>query len=262
MTADPHTLDGATPLHNNSEATAILSDCLEAMATLVKEGLVVDAVVTDPPYSSGTRREAQKGVRKSMRRETEDIEWFDSDSLTSQGLAYLMRSCALQWLKLVKPGGHVLCFTDWRMYPTMAAAIESADLRSANLLVWDKTMFGMGTHFRNQHELIMHFTKGVGTDAIRRDMPNVLRHPPIRNGAHPTEKPVKLIEELLSVTVPRGGIVLDPFAGSGSTGRAAKNLGIRSVSIERSPEYLKIIRDTLVDGVPPDGGLFSRDAAE
>ncbi len=239
-----------------TDTTTMLSDCLEAMQKLVAEGVVVDAVVTDPPYSSGTRREAQKGLRKSMRRETEAVEWFDSDSLTSQGLTFLMRSCALQWLQLLKPGGHILCFTDWRMYPTMAAAIESADLRAANLLVWDKTMFGMGHHFRNQHELIMHFTKGVGVDPQRRDIPNVLRHRPIRNGAHPTEKPVKLIEELLSVVVPRGGVVLDPFAGSGSTGRAARNLGIRSILIERSPEYLNIIHDTLVDSAAPAGGLF------
>ncbi len=239
-----------------TDTTAILSDCLEAMQKLVAEGVIVDAIVTDPPYSSGTRREAQKGLRKSMRRETEAVEWFDSDSLTSQGLAYLMRSCALQWLRLLKPGGHILCFTDWRMYPTMAAAIESADLRAANLVVWDKTMFGMGAHFRNQHELIMHFTKGVGVGPQRRDIPNVLRHRPIRDGVHPTEKPVKLIEELLSVVVPQGGIVLDPFAGSGSTGRAARNLGIRSILIERSPEYLNIIRDTLV-GSAVAGGLFA-----
>lgn len=238
------------------QVTAIVDDAIEAMRELVESGVVVDAVITDPPYSSGTRREAQKGVRKAMTRTAEDVEWFDSDSLTASGLSYLMRSCALQWLRLLKPGGHVLCFTDWRMYPTMAAAIESADLRINDCLVWDKTQFGMGRHFRNQHEFIMHFTKGVGVDAERRDVPNVLRCKPIRRGVHDTQKPERLIEDLMSVIVPKGGTVLDPFAGSGSTGRAARKLGMRAILIERSPKYGKIITDTLVDTVPPSGGLF------
>jgi len=57
---------------------------------------------------------------------------------------------------------------------------------------------------------------------------------------HPTVKPVKLMEYLIKLVTPPGGIVLDPFMGSGSTGVAAKNLGFDFVGIEMSQEYLEI----------------------
>lgn len=177
----------------------LLGDCLEMMKLLPASS--VDAIVTDPPYSSGTRREASKGIRKSMDRTTGDAEWFGSDSLTTTGFVYLIRSCALEWNRLLKQGGHALVFIDWRMYPAMAGAIESADLRHSGLIVWDKTYFGMGSCFRNQHELILHFTKGVAIPQ-RKDVGNVISCKPIRNGEHPTEKPVDLMRKLISVVTP------------------------------------------------------------
>jgi site-specific DNA-methyltransferase (adenine-specific) len=210
-------------------------DCLQAMAALPSG--TVDLVLTDPPFSSGTRREAAKGLRKSMNRGTEDAQWFGSDSLTTNGFVFLMRSCALEWNRLLKDGGHVLCFIDWRMEAALADAIESADLRRAGLIVWDKTYFGMGSCFRNQHELILHFTKGVGSPPLRRDVGNVIAAKPIRHGDHPTEKPDELLGTLVEVVCPVGGMVLDCFAGSGSTGVAATKRGREFIGIEREPQY-------------------------
>jgi site-specific DNA-methyltransferase (adenine-specific) len=55
--------------------------------------------------------------------------------------------------------------------------------------------------------------------------------------AHPTVKPVKLIEWFITLITPPGGTVLDPFAGSGTTGEAAMNLGFNSILIEQELEY-------------------------
>lgn len=184
-------------------ATIHQGDCLQIMQEMAAGS--IDLVLTDPPFSSGTRREAAKGIRKSMNRGVDDAAWFGSDSLTTNGFIFLLRSCALEWHRLLKPGGHVLCFIDWRMEASLADAIESADLRRAGLLVWDKTYFGMGSCFRNQHELILHFTKGVGSPPLRRDVGNVLQAKPIRNGRHPTEKPDSLLGKLIEVACPRGG---------------------------------------------------------
>jgi len=58
---------------------------------------------------------------------------------------------------------------------------------------------------------------------------------------HPTVKPLKLMEYLCLLTkTPKGGIVLDPFAGSGTTGMAAKKTGRDFIGIEKEPEYCKI----------------------
>lgn len=59
---------------------------------------------------------------------------------------------------------------------------------------------------------------------------------------HPTVKPIKLMEYLVKLVTPPGGVILDPFMGSGSTGVAAKNLEYKFVGIEREAEYLKIAK--------------------
>ena len=64
---------------------------------------------------------------------------------------------------------------------------------------------------------------------------------------HPTVKPVKLMEYLVKLITRQGGVVLDPFAGSGSTGVAAKNLGMKYILIEREAEYCDIIKARLKD---------------
>jgi DNA modification methylase len=226
----------------------ICGDCLEVMRGL-PDGCV-DAVVTDPPYSSGTRREGQKSVRKSMNRGVDSGEWFSSDCLTTNGFVWLMRECAVEWKRLLKPGGHVLCFIDWRMMPNLSGAIESADLRNLGLLVWDKTYFGMGTHFRNQHELILHFTNGKPSPAQRLDIGNVLSVKPIRGGEHATEKPVELITKLISVVSPEGATILDPFLGSGTTAVACVETGRHYIGIELEEKYCEIARRRVAEATP------------
>jgi site-specific DNA-methyltransferase (adenine-specific) len=76
------------------------------------------------------------------------------------------------------------------------------------------------------------------------------------NGAantHPTVKPTELMRWLIRLVTPPGGIILDPFGGSGSTGVAAQAESVRCILIEREAEYLAIIRERL-----DDGSLFSQ----
>ena len=63
---------------------------------------------------------------------------------------------------------------------------------------------------------------------------------------HPTVKPTDLMRYLCRLVTPPGGIVLDPFMGSGSTGKAAVLEGFRFIGIERDPAYLEIARSRIV----------------
>lgn len=234
------------PYFADDLVTLYLGDCLEAM-TGMADGSVA-AVLTDPPYSSGGRRENARSLRKSMLRATEDDVWIHGDGMSTQGFVWLMRQCGLQWRRLLTPGGHALSFIDWRMAPNLAAALESADLRQHPVLVWDKAAFGMGTVFRNQHEFIVHMSAGNPADPQRRDVGNVLRFPAVRGGVHPTEKPVPLLHTLLSVVTPPGGVVLDPFAGAGSTLIAARNFGLPAIGIEADERWCEAAARRLSQG--------------
>jgi site-specific DNA-methyltransferase (adenine-specific) len=70
--------------------------------------------------------------------------------------------------------------------------------------------------------------------------------PPLKSkNNHPTVKPIALMEYLIKMVTPKGGIVLDPFAGSGTTGVACKNLNRNYILIEKEPEYIDIINKRL-----------------
>lgn len=228
--------DGVTLYHG--DALAILRELPSGS---------VDAVITDPPYSSGGRRENARSIRTSMVRRVEDDDWIPGDSMSTTGFVWFMREMSIEVRRLLAKGGHLLCFIDWRMYPNLIGAIESADLRQYPTLVWDKRHFGMGSVFRNQHEWIAHFTNGIGT-ANRRDTPNVLSYSGTRDGEHPTQKPLDLARRLVDTVTQEGGTVLDPFMGSGTTGVAAVLEGRKFIGCELSDHYIEVAKRRIVDG--------------
>ena len=222
----------------------ITGDCLEVMRGM--DAGSVDAVVTDPPYSSGGFTETAKRQAKGqgLRSETiRDVGWFINDNMGSAGAVWLMRSVAVESARLLKEGGNLCAFTDWRMVSHLLPAMESSGLRAQNLIVWDKGSPGLGVGFRPQHELIMHFVKGVGKFHAL-DGRNVISSKRIHSlsRSHQTEKPVRLMRELIRIVSPPCGVILDPFAGSGSTGCASVNLLRRFIGIEISEEYADIAR--------------------
>jgi len=235
-------------------------DALDILTDL--EPLSVDAIITDPPYCSGARTNAEVVNRNGMSRKPK---WaakpLDTDRMTSVGFVWLMREVAIEAERLLPEGGSFLCFIDWRQYPHLYGAIESANLRIQNLVVWDKKNMSMGNGFRNQHELIIHATKGVPT-VYNRSIPNVISHTRISSSeAHPTEKPVGLMDLLLSVVTKRGQTVLDPFAGSGTTGVACVRSGRNFIGAEKDETYYCLAQSKIA-AAQSQGDLFARHSGE
>lgn len=221
-------------------------DCLELLHGLEPES--VHAVVTDPPYCSGGHQEASKRSAGSYIAGLPGarLDWFSSDDMGTPGATWLLREVARGAHRALVPGGSVLMFTDWRMVPVLVPVLESAGLRYQNLVVWDKPGTGPGRGFRSSHELVLHLCKGVG-DFYTVDARNVLTVSRVHGSkkVHPTEKPVELLEQLVRVVTPPGGTVVDPFAGSGSSGVAALRLGRSWIGAEVSPTFCDAIRRRL-----------------
>jgi DNA modification methylase len=218
-------------------ATLYQGDAIDIMDTLER----VDAIVTDPPYCSGSVSEASRSAAKGQGLRSENIKklgWFVGDNMGTAGLVFLLRSVAFGALRILSPEGSMLVFCDWRMVPNLAPAIESAGLRYQNMVAWDKGVMGLGLGFRAQHEIILHFTAGspkyhdLGTA-------NIVKAARVSadDREHQTQKPVDLMQRLLRVVCPPGGTVLDPFMGSGSTGVAAAAEKMHFIGIERDPEH-------------------------
>jgi site-specific DNA-methyltransferase (adenine-specific) len=212
----------------------------------------VDAVVTDPPYSSGGAfrgDRAQPAEAKyrgwsqnpdgSSRKPTTQYNGFTGDTRDQRGFLVWASLWMAECQRLLRPGGTFATFSDWRQLPTMTDAVQSGGLVWRALAVWDK---GIGRpvrgRFRNHVEYIVWATNGPHTNPQSVYPPSILRHSPpgSRNRLHLTEKPVGVIDELLKLTPP-GCAVLDPFVGSGTTGVACLATGRNFVGVELSDHY-------------------------
>ena len=151
---------------------------------------------------------------------------------------------------------HFVCI-DWRHIGEVIAAGKDAYAELKNLCVWAKSNGGMGSLYRSQHELVFVFKAGTGPHINNVELgkhgryrTNIWSYPGINSfgkdrdadlALHPTVKPVKLVADAILDCSKRGGIVLDAFAGSGTTLIAAEKTGRRGYGIELDPQYCDVI---------------------
>lgn len=174
----------------------------------------VDAVVVDPPYGIGYR--SRKGAVANDRR---PFIWWLYD-------AY----------RVTKRRAALLCFCRWDVQEVFRVAIEAAGFSVRSQIVWDRMVHSAGNvrqQFAPQHDVAWFATKGNFSfpgGRPRSVLP--VRRVSYRAAEHPTEKPFDLMRQLVSAITPPNGVVLDPCAGSGSTGAAAVWERRRFIGIE------------------------------
>ena len=145
---------------------------------------------------------------------------------------------------------------DWRHLLELLTAGQHCHLPLLNICVWAKTNGGMGSLYRNQHELICVFKAGAGQHANNvelgrhgRNRSNLWTYRGLNAfgkdrdellAAHPTVKPVQLIADAIRDVTTRGDAVLDTFMGSGSTLMAAEETGRLCLGTELDPLYVDV----------------------
>lgn len=227
------------------QATLYLGDCLEVLPTLHD----VDALITDPPYSSGgmVRGDRMQATRDKYQSTGVKVEHpdFTGDNRDQRGFL----AWASLWLMLAqgacRPGAMAMLFSDWRQLPVMTDALQSGGFVWRGIVPWDKVHARPSPNrFRQQCEFVVWGTHGprdfaMGQDAVYH--PGILTGAPPKNDAreHPTQKPERVMAQLCEVAPP-GGLVLDPFAGSGTTGVAAITTGRQFVGIEKDRHYFDV----------------------
>lgn len=241
------------PYYAGESVTLYHGDCQDVLPAL---GLQADCIVADPPYGETS---------------LEWDRWPDG------------------WLEAVKPVTRSMwCFGSMRMFLAHGREFTLASWRLSQDIVWEKRN-GSGFHadrFRRVHETAAHWYQGRWS-AIHHDVPrsaysghdkharrtdqpghtgavraytyeddgtrlarSVMRLPSMHGSAlHPTEKPLGILEPLIAYACPPGGLVIDPFAGSGSTLAAAALSGRRAIGIEVSERYCELAARRLSQGV-------------
>ena len=213
-------------------------DCMEAMEELIGYGVEVDAVITDPPYGINVDKNNPYSFASAGEKKENPVDW-DSD-------------LPIEWLepsfRIMRPGAQFVSFCDsraisdlWRAvgkhgqpqrmfywckstvmpqpHPRYASCVETAVIAKK---AGEKPFFSAGGAAINYW---------IGPRAMGNDRTD-----------HPTQKNLDLMRKLVRDLVPEGGLVLDPFGGSGTTAVAALLEGRRSITIERDPEYFEIAK--------------------
>ena len=200
------------PYYQDDHATIYHGDCLDMI-----EALTFDVVVTDPPYGiSHSSNKLGAPLRGKQ---------IVGDSSTAARDAALDAAAA--------DGFPAVCFGRWDLPP-------DRDLRG--VLVWDKGgHVGMGDlafPWKQNWEAV--YIWGPGFKGRRGSGVLSINALPPWGGVitHPHEKPVDLMRTLIGKCPP--GTILDPFMGSGTTLRAAKDLGRKSIGIELDERYCEI----------------------
>ncbi len=228
---------------HHGEALAVLRSLPDAC---------IDAVVTDPPYSSGgfTRgdRAGTTTAKYTLNATQVERPEFAGDNRDQRSFGYWCALWLSECLRVAKPGAPICVFSDWRQLPTTTDVLQAGGFVWRGLVVWDKTEAcrpAMG-RFAAQCEYIVWGTAGPSQDREDVGCLSGLIHEPVRvaDKHHITGKPTAVMQQLVRVCPP-DGIVLDPFAGSGTTGVAALLEGRRFVGIEIAGEYATIARERL-----------------
>ncbi len=254
----------------------LVGDCFDHMAALPSGS--VDMVLTDPPYfidgmddqwsdaALQRRTEGQVvGLRAGMK--------FD----TAQGPRFeqFVKRLGTEFLRVLKPGGFCLVFSQARMYHNAAIALEQTGFDMRDMLCWRYPHPGQGKAAsldryagsnaplllgRKTPQVAPHF-EPIALAQKPKDgtfVENWLRHrvglidvsgafpsnifttakpnKEERTG-HPSQKPVALFTRIIEIFSKTDDVILDPFAGSGTTAIAAMNCGRNWICIERDPEY-------------------------
>ena len=238
----------AATIFNNlvqvGQAALYRGDCLGIIPRLRRQ---FDAVVTDPPYSSGGQSKGSRAAStaaKYLNTKT-NPPWPDFAGDSKDQRSYLHWSAL--WMSLcyerLNPGGLMIVFSDWRQLPVTSDALQASGFTWRGVGVWDKAASSRPYKggFKAQTEFFLWGSKGslVGS-GYSPGLFRVEQKPGEK--LHQVGKPLSLMEALVSAC---GGSVLDPFMGSGTTGAAALNQGKDFVGIEVCDHYHQVAVDRL-----------------
>lgn len=235
------------------DALLFQGDALRVLADIPDD--TVDAIVTDPPYSSGgfTRGDRIGGTGSKYLQDgyanAEQLADFAGDNRDQRAFLTWCNLWMGECLRVTKPGGLLLTFTDWRQLPTMTDAVQVSGWVWRGVVPWAKPVARpQPGRFTASCEYVVWASRGGMPNTTASPLPGFYQANPPRNRVHQTEKPVDVMRSLVRI-VPEGGLILDPFAGSGTTGVAAITEGRRFVGAELTPHYAQVAAERLETAV-------------
>lgn len=237
----------------SSAIRLVQGDCLDILPSLPRGS--VDLIYLDPPFNTGRARSGRAGAFTDC--------WPDMASYLG-----FIRPRVVAALHTLTPDGAILLHCDWRTCHHMRLLLDEllGPDRFINHLIWRYGLGGSSSRrFARKHDDILYYARSEGyyfapprVPATSRRMAgqekkatDVLDIPSLNNLArertgYPTQKPLALLTLLIEACCPPGGVVLDPFCGSGTTLVAARASGRRAIGIDGSERAIAVARSRLL----------------
>lgn len=205
----------AAPQHNEFVNRLHHGDCIEIMRKMPENS--VDFILTDPPYLVNYRDRSGRKIHNDV-----DESW--------------LKPAMMEAFRVLKQDRVAVMFYGWTKIDAFFEAWRGAGFQPVGHIVFRKSYSSKSRFLRYQHEQAFLLAKGR-PPLPKHPLGDVMDMPYSGNKLHPTQKPVEALAPLVrSFTLP-GELVLDPFAGSGSSCAAALLAGRRYVGIELDAEY-------------------------
>ena len=222
----------------------LFGDCRDMLRHIGDES--VDLVVTDPPYNTGITASASR------------LRHFFDDALPAGEYRELATAVSRELYRVLKQDHAVYVFINWKSLGVWLDALSGAGFRLKNCVVWDKVLHGLNyQNYAHTHEFLVFGVKGRflprnkgGDSDAYTDVWHVRRETRQQSQAnvhHETVKPFDVVRRPIEHASDPGDLVLDPFAGSGTTCVVAKALSRRYIGIEKSADYYRLSLRRLTD---------------
>jgi DNA modification methylase len=227
----------------------ICGDCFTELENISSNS--VDLIIIDPPYlvsrDSNFKKISDSTSKEMATKYDISIDFGDWDK-EELDWGFLFK----QFQRILKKGGTIIVFYDvWKSNEIKESA-DSVGLKQPRVCGWVKTnpvpINSKVNYLSNATEYFFTFVKG-GKPTFNSEYDNGFYRYPICHGKerfqHPTQKPLSLIKDLIDKHTNPGDVVLDSFAGTGTTGHACYLLNRDFILIEKDKTYFKIIEERI-----------------
>lgn len=254
-----YSISGFSPFYENEASQIYFGDSFELLKKCKKES--VDMIFADPPYFLSNDGITCKGGKMVS---VNKGNWDKVDSLNEK------HKFNRRWIKackrVLKPNGSIWISGTLHNIYSIGMALEQEGFKIINNITWQKTnpppnlacrcfthstetiLWAQKDDNKSKHLFNYQVMKELNGGKQMKDVwtGSLTKKSEKKEGNHPTQKPLYLLERIILASTNEGDIVLDPFCGSSTTGVACQQLGRIYIGIDSNPDFIELSRRRLV----------------